>query len=66
MAVAGAVVSLLRGKQFYYDETPVPPAAKTFIPNGPSRTAANGDAGAPVAGAPVAGAADSSRQRASG
>jgi hypothetical protein len=70
MAVAGAVVSLLRGKQFYYDETTVPPAAKTFIPNGPSRTAANGDsapvAGAPVAGAPVVGAADSSRQRGSG
>jgi MFS family permease len=65
MSVTGAVVSLLRGKQFYYDETAVPPTAKIIIPNGPSLTSANGDSG-PVASAPVAGAADSSRQRATG
>jgi MFS family permease len=65
MSVTGAVVSLLRGKQFYYDETAVPPTAKIIIPNEPSLTSANGDS-APAAGAPVAGAADTSRQRASG
>jgi hypothetical protein len=51
MSVTGALVSLLRGKQFYYDDasrTPadgpalaVPPAprTKTIIPNGPGLTA---------------------------
>jgi EmrB/QacA subfamily drug resistance transporter len=57
MAVAGAVVSLLRGKQFYYDEVVVTPTPKTIVPNGPSLTSANGDS------APVAGAADRSGQR---
>ena len=69
MSVTGAVVSLLRGKQFYYDETGVPvtagpavtvppvPGSKTISPNGPSLTSANGDS------APVAGAADHSGQR---
>jgi MFS family permease len=56
MSVTGAVVSLLRGKQFYYEE----PKVQTIIPNGPSLTPANGDS------APVAGAADPTRQRASG
>jgi MFS family permease len=60
MSVTGAVVSLLRGKQFYYDETQVPPASKTIIPNGPSLTSANGDS------PPVAGAADHSAQRSAG
>jgi EmrB/QacA subfamily drug resistance transporter len=60
MSVTGAVVSLLRGKQFYYDESKVPPAPQTIIPNGPSLTSANGDS------PPVAGAADPTRQRASG
>jgi MFS family permease len=60
MAVAGAVVSLLRGKQFYYDEVVVSPTpkTKTIVPNGPSLTSANGDS------APVADAADHSGQRA--
>ncbi len=60
MSVTGAVVSLLRGKQFYYEEPKVPPTPRTIIPNGPSLTSANGDS------APVAGAADSTRQRTSG
>jgi MFS family permease len=61
MSVSGAVVSLLRGKQFYFDEVTVPPTSKTIIPNGSSLTSANnGDS------APVAGAADHSGQRASG
>jgi MFS family permease len=60
MSVTGAVVSLLRGKQFYYQEPPVPSVTKTMIPNGPSLTPANGDS------APVAGAADPGGRRASG
>jgi EmrB/QacA subfamily drug resistance transporter len=72
MSVTGAVVSLLRGKQFYYDETGVPvtagpavtvpprPVQETISPNGPSLTSANGDS------APVAGAADHTGQRAGG
>jgi EmrB/QacA subfamily drug resistance transporter len=60
MSVTGAVVSLLRGKQFYYDDAGVPvtagpavtgppaPAPETISPNGPSLTSANGDS-APVA-----------------
>jgi MFS family permease len=60
MSVTGAVVSLLRGKQFYYDEAGVLPAAKTIIPNGPSHTSANGDS------APAADAADHVRPRAGG
>jgi hypothetical protein len=54
------VVSLLRGKQFYYDEVVVTPVSKTIVPNGRSLTSANGDS------APVAGAADRSGQPASG
>jgi hypothetical protein len=60
MSLLGALVSLLRGKQFYYDDAMVPPAPKTVIPNGPSLTSANGDS------EPVGDAADSARQRASG
>jgi MFS family permease len=70
MSVLGALVSLLRGKQFYYRDAAVPPAPKTttqtITPNGPSLTSANGDS-APVAGAaPMAGAADHTGQRAGG
>jgi len=53
MSVLGALVSLLRGKQFYYDDAPVTagpavtvppaPAPGTISPNGPSLTPANGD-----------------------
>ena len=48
MSVTGALVSLLRGKQFYYDEAPSVPTAETMSPNGlgPSPTA-----GDPLAGA---------------
>jgi MFS family permease len=70
MSVTGAVVSMLRGKQFYYDDaagrpavtvTPAPaPAREVIIPNEPSLTSANGDSPA------VAAAADRGRQRASG
>ena len=52
MSVLGALVSLLRGKQFYYDDAAVPPAPKAITPNGPSLTSATGDS-APVAGAAV-------------
>jgi MFS family permease len=63
MSFSGAMVSLLRGKQFYYDDdgrpavtvTPAPaPAANS--PNGSSPTSANGDS------APVADAAEHARQ----
>jgi hypothetical protein len=68
MSVTGAVVSLLRGKQFYYDETgsrpavtvPPAPTPQVIIPNGPSLTAANGGS------APVADAAERTRQAAGG
>jgi MFS family permease len=64
MSVLGALVSLLRGKQFYYDDASVPPAPKTITqaitPNGPSLTSADGDS------VPVAGAADHTGQRAGG
>jgi EmrB/QacA subfamily drug resistance transporter len=68
MSVTGALVSLLRGKQFYYDETgnrpavtvPPAPTPQVIIPNGPSLTAANGDS------APVADAAERTRQAAGG
>jgi len=62
MALAGALVSLLRGKQFYFDEghpltagpaVTVPPvagpAAKTIGPNGTAHSSANGDS-APAVG----------------
>jgi MFS family permease len=68
MSVTGAVVSLLRGKQFYYDETgsrpavtiPSVPAAEVIVPNEPSLTSANGDS------APVGGGADHTSQRTGG
>jgi len=60
MSVTGAVVSLLRGKQFYYDDPGIPSTPKTIIPNGPSLTSANGDS------APVADAADHARHAAGG
>ena len=72
MSVIGAVVSLLRGKQFYYDEAgvtvtagpavtvPPAPGSQTIVPNGPSSTSANGNS------APVAGAAERNRQAAGG
>ena len=62
MSVLGALVSLLRGKQFYYDDAavrvtagpavtvPPAPAPGAISPNGPSRTSANGDS-APAADA---------------
>jgi EmrB/QacA subfamily drug resistance transporter len=72
MAVTGALVSLLRGKQYYYDEptvpvaegpavsVPVAPVSETIDPNGRSLSAANGDS------APVAGAAEHGARRAGG
>jgi EmrB/QacA subfamily drug resistance transporter len=60
MSITGAVVSLLRGKQFYYDDPGIASTPRTIIPNGPSLTSANGDS------APVAGAADHARHAASG
>jgi MFS family permease len=63
MSFAGAMVSLLRGKQFYYDDDGRPavtatpaPAPAAISPNGPSSTSANGDS------APVANAAEHTRQ----
>jgi MFS family permease len=62
MSVAGAVVSMLRGKQFYYDDpggVPIAagpaitvspePGSKTLSPNGHPASSANGDS-VPVAG----------------
>jgi EmrB/QacA subfamily drug resistance transporter len=59
MAVAGALVSLLRGKQFYYDEKiPVPvaaggpaaaPAPEIISPNGRALAAGSGDSPATAA-----------------
>jgi EmrB/QacA subfamily drug resistance transporter len=57
MSVTGALVSLLRGKQFYYDDSAAGPAvtvtpapsSKTIIPNGHALSSRNGDS-APVAG----------------
>ena len=49
MSVTGALVSLLRGKQFYYDDkAPSVPTAKTMSPNGlgPSPTVGDPHAGA--------------------
>ena len=67
MSFAGAMVSLLRGKQFYYDDDGRPavtvtpaPAPAAISPNGPSSTSANGDS------APVADAAEHARQPTSG
>jgi len=58
MSVIGALVSALRGKQFYYEEitagpavtVPTAPARPPIGPNGPSITSPNGDS-EPVAGA---------------
>jgi MFS family permease len=44
MSVTGALVSLLRGKQFYYDDkAPSGPGAKTISPNGVGPSLAAGD-----------------------
>jgi hypothetical protein len=58
MSVTGAIVSALRGKQFYYDDiaagpavtVPPAPAKRSITPNGPSITPANGNS-EPMAGA---------------
>jgi EmrB/QacA subfamily drug resistance transporter len=72
MSVTGAVVSMLRGKQFYYDETKAPvtagppatvpsaPTQETISSNGLARTDGNGDS------APMASAADHVRPAAGG
>ena len=52
MSLAGALVSLLRGKQFYYDDTaPSAPSTKTMSPNGPGPSPTAGDSPAGAAGA---------------
>jgi hypothetical protein len=65
MSLAGALVSLLRGKQFYYDDqsavtaaaagpavtVPPAPAVASISPNGHAPTSGNGDS-PPVAGQP--------------
>ena len=44
MSLAGALVSLLRGKQFYYDDkAPSGPSTKTISPNGPGPSPTAGD-----------------------
>ena len=44
MSVTGALVSLLRGKQFYYDDAPPPvPSSKTMSPNGAGPSSPAGD-----------------------
>ncbi len=57
MSVTGALVSLLRGKQFYYDDQgPSVPSAKTMVPNGPGLSSPAGDSPAGPDASP--GAAD--------
>ncbi|MGH3181447.1 MAG: MFS transporter [Streptosporangiaceae bacterium] len=58
MSVAGALVSLLRGKQFYYDDDRAPsvPSAKTMTPNGPGLSSPAGDSPTRAGASP--GAAD--------
>ncbi len=57
MSVSGALVSLLRGKQFYYDDQgPSVPSAKTMAPNGPGLSFPAGDSPAGPDASP--GAAD--------
>ena len=52
MSLAGALVSLLRGKQFYYDdEAPSVPGTKTMSPNGPGPSPTAGDSPAGADGA---------------
>jgi MFS family permease len=52
MSLAGALVSLLRGKQFYYDDTASSaPSTKTVSPNGPGPSPTAGDSPAGAAGA---------------
>ena len=58
MSVTGALVSLLRGKQFYYDDkAPAVPSSQTIGPNGvgPSSPAGSSAAGSSPAGSSPAG-----------
>ena len=48
MSVTGALVSLLRGKQFYYDDqAPSVPSSKTISPNGVGSSSPVGDSSSP-------------------
>jgi EmrB/QacA subfamily drug resistance transporter len=62
MSVTGALVSLMRGKQFYYDEK-VPPAAGSAskIPNGPGLSSPAGDPPASANGSAAFSPAEASR-----
>jgi MFS family permease len=49
MSLAGALVSLLRGKQFYYDDqAPSVPSSKTISPNGVGSSSPAGDSSSPA------------------
>ena len=53
MSVTGALVSLLRGKQFYYDDkTPSVPGSKIISPNGLGPSSRAGDSSARADGSP--------------
>jgi MFS family permease len=53
MSVTGALVSLLRGKQFYYDDkAPSGPSSKTIVPNGIGSSSPVGDSPAGADGSP--------------
>ena len=53
MSVIGALVSLLRGKQFYYDDkAPSVPSSKTISPNGLGPSSPAGDSPAGADGSP--------------
>jgi hypothetical protein len=53
MSVTGALVSLLRGKQFYYDDkAPSVPSSKTMSPNGLGPSSPAGDLPAGADGSP--------------
>ncbi len=60
MSVTGALVSLLRGKQFYYDDkAPSVPRSKTISPNGLDPSSAAGDSPAGADGSPGVASRDS-------
>ena len=54
MSLAGALVSLLRGKQFYYDDqAPSVPSSKTISPNGVGSSSPAGDSSSPAGDSPT-------------
>jgi hypothetical protein len=60
MSITGALVSLLRGKQFYYDDkTPSVPSSTIIGPNGLGLSSPAGDSPAEADGSPAVARRDS-------